>query len=114
MTHFIETTTKDGKKLRIEVEDTSKPSAGFTRDKPTDVSNEAVADAYTQVLDAISGVAAGLLDTVQNLETAPTTAAVDFAVKIDGEVGAMVAKSRDDAQFRVSLTWKQASDNEDE
>jgi hypothetical protein len=114
MTHFIETETKDGKILRIEVEDTSKPTTGFTRTKPTNVSTEAVVDAYTQVLDAIAGVATGVLETVQNLDATPSSAAIDFAIKINSEVGAMVAKSREDGQFRVSLTWKQPSPEDDD
>ena len=115
MTHYIETYTKDGSSIRIEVEDTSKPAPGFTRQSsPTDVSSEAVEDAYDQTLKTIRGCANGVIDALQNLETLPSTASFDFAIKIDAEAGAMVAKSRDEGQFKISLNWKQAETEKEE
>ncbi|GAB4424578.1 MAG: hypothetical protein Kow0031_03640 [Anaerolineae bacterium] len=108
MTHYIETKTKNGSVLKIEVEDTSKPSTGFARaTQPTNVSTEAAQSAYNDLLQAIEACAAGVVDTIQNMSATPSAASVDFAVKIDGEVGVMIARSREDAQFRVSLSWKQ-------
>jgi len=114
MTHYIETKTKDGTILRIEVEDTSKPAPGFTRaSAPTNLSTDAADEAFAHLLQAIQGMASDLIGTVQNLESAPSVTAVDFAIKIDAEVGALVARSRDDAQFRVSLTWKEPDSGTD-
>ena len=102
MTHYIETVTKDGSSVRIEVEDTSKPAPGFSRStSPTDLSSETAKEAYSQFLNAMRDCAAGLIDTVQSLDSLPGTASIDFAVKIDAEAGAMIAKSRDEGQFRV-------------
>ena len=115
MTHYIETHTKDGSPIRIEVEVTSKTGAGFTHQaSPADLSSDAVRDAYDQALNTIRGWANGLIDTIQHIDSLPNSAAVDFAVKIDPEAGAMIAKSRDEGQFRVSLSWKQPdSEKED-
>ena len=110
MVHYIETETSQGALIRIEVEDTSKPATGFTS-RPvssTNVSGDNAHEAYQQVLKTISGCADGIISTIQDLQTQPNTAAVDFAIKIDAEAGAMVAKTREDAQFRISLSWKQA------
>jgi hypothetical protein len=108
MTHFIETVTKDGAILRIEVESTAKTGVGFTRQaEPTDVSSEAVKDAYDQALNAIRNWANGVIDTLQGMDPLPSAATIDFALKIDAEIGPMVAKSRDEGQFRISLSWKQ-------
>jgi hypothetical protein len=108
MTHYIETQTKDGSTIRIEVTDTSKVGAGFTRPAtPTHISTEEAKDAYNQLLTTIKHCANGVIDTLQTLEALPSTASIDFAVKIDAEAGAMIARSREDAQFRVSLSWKQ-------
>lgn len=108
MTHYIETKTKDGSTIRIEVEDTSKAAPGFPRKTAaTDVSSEAAKDAYQQTLQTIRACADGLVETIQNLQALPNSASIDFAIKIDAEVGALIARSRDDAQFRVSLAWKQ-------
>jgi hypothetical protein len=116
MTHYIETHTKDGSPIRIEVEVSSKTGAGFTHQvSPTDVSSDSVRDAYDQTLNTIRGWANGLIDTLQNIDALPSSASVDFAIKIDPEAGAMIAKSRDEGQFRVSLSWKQPdSQKEDE
>ena len=110
MTQYIETFTEDGTAIRIEVEADSKlGGVGFARQTPSDdVSSDATKDAYDQTLNTIRSCANGVIDTIQNLPAPPSAASIDFAIKIDPEVGAMVAKSGADAQFKVSLSWKQA------
>jgi hypothetical protein len=49
----------------------------------------------------------GIIETLQGLNSLPNTASIDFAIKIDAEAGAMIAKSLGDAHFKVSLSWKQ-------
>jgi len=112
MTHYIETQAKDGSLIRIEVEDTSKTGVGFTpkQDRATDVSGETAQVAFDQSLKTISVCANGVIDTIQALDTLPSSASIEFAIKVDAEAGALVAKSREDAQFRVSLSWKQETD----
>ena len=113
MTHYIETQAKDGSLIRIEVEDTSKPVTGFTRkSETTNVSGEMAKDVYQHILQTIGGCATGIVDTVQNMPSLPSTASVDFAIKVDADAGPMIAKSRDEAQFRISLTWKQIEPEE--
>lgn len=114
MTHYIETQAADGSTIRIEVQDTSKPTTGFTRQTtPTNVSGDSAQETYAQVLQTIQGCANGVINTLQNLESLPSTASIDFAIKVDAEVGAMVARSREDGQFRVSLSWKQPGEEND-
>ena len=116
MAQYIETYTKDGTSIRIEVEsDTKLGGVGFARQAPSDdLSNEVTKNAYDQTLKTIRGCADGVIDTIQSLEALPSTASIDFAIKIDPEAGAMIAKSASDAQFRVSLSWKQPEpDKED-
>lgn len=115
MIHYIESYTENGSPIRIEVEDTSKPAAGFTRHtSPSDLSSDAVKDAYDQTLNVIKSCANGIIDTIQNLSAPPSAAAVEFSVKIDAEVGAMIAKARDEGQFKVSLSWKQSEPDKDD
>ena len=116
MAQYIETFTKDGTSIRIEVESDSKlGGVGFASQASRDnVSSEATKDAYDQTLNTIRGCANGVIDTIQNLETLPSTASIDFAIKIDPEAGAMIAKSGGDAQFKVSLSWKQAEPDKDQ
>ena len=116
MVHYIETYTKDGTAIRIEVESDSKlGGVGFARQAPSDdVSSKATKDAYDQTLKTIRGCADGVIETIQNLKASPSAASIDFAIKIDPEAGAMIAKSGSDAQFRVSLSWKQAKPDKEE
>lgn len=115
MTDYIETKTKDGTLLRIEVESLHKTGAGFTRAAVSaDEAGEAAQDAYKRILDTIRACANGVVDTMGELDAPPSAASIDFAIKIDAEAVAMVAKSAADAQFKVSLSWKQAETGQDE
>ena len=115
MTQYIETKTRDGATLRIEVEDINRPTPGFTRSSTsTNVSSEALDDAYDQLLSTIKGCAAGVVETIEGLEPSPSAAAIDFAIKIDAEAGTMIARSREDAQFRISLNWKQETPKDED
>lgn len=108
MVEYIETQTKEGATLKIEVESASKVAAGFTRStSPANVSHEGVKDAYDQTLQTVRLCANGMIATLQGLDTLPSAASVDFAIKIDAEAGAMIAKSLGDAHFKVSVSWKQ-------
>jgi len=114
MTQYIETFTENGSLIRIEVSDDTKPAPGFTRKAASNnVSTEAVKDAYDQTLQTIRGCANGVVETIQSLDSLPSSASIDFAIKIDAEVGAMIAKTKEDAQFRVSLSWKQEEPEKD-
>lgn len=108
MAEYIETQTKDGATVKIEVEAASKVAAGFTRPAAAaNVSHEGVKDAYEQTLQTVRVCANGMIETLQGLDTLPSAASIDFAIKIDAEAGAMIAKSLSDAHFKVSLSWKQ-------
>lgn len=113
MIHYIETQAKDGATLRIEVADTSRPTPGFTHSatSPTNVSNTDSANAFDQLLQTVRGCANGVVDTLQNMAETPSSAAVDFSIKVDAEAGVLVSKSRDEGQFKIALSWKQAEES---
>ena len=107
MADYVESLTKDGKKILIEVDTDGKGSAGFGRQSGTDGPTAGGADAYQQSLDTIRTCAADLIDTLQTLETPPKAASFDFGIKVDPKAGAMIAKSMGEGQFKVSLSWRQ-------
>ena len=74
----------------------------------TDATNDLTINAYEETLNTIRACANGMIDTLQSLEAVPSAASIDFALKIDAQAGAMIARSASDAQFKVSLSWKQA------
>lgn len=113
-TEYIETHTKDGTVIRIEVEAGSKTMTGFSSHLSHTDTAEATTEAYNETLNTIRACANGMIDTLQSLEALPSTASIDFALKIDAKAGAMIARSANDAQFKVSLSWKQAEAGEEE
>ena len=115
MTDYIETKAKDGTPVRIEVELSSKSGAGFSRTtSASDATSDTAKAAYNQALDTIRVCANGVIGTLQELEAAPNTASVSFGIKFDADAGAMVAKSMNEAQFKVSLSWKEVEPDSDE
>jgi hypothetical protein len=107
-TEYIETRTKDGTVIRIEVEAGSKTMTGFSAQHSPGDAAERRTEAYSETLNTIRACANGMIDTLQSLEALPSTASINFALKIDAKAGAMIARSDNDAQFKVSLSWKQA------
>ena len=107
MTDYVETQTNDGATIRIEVEPSSKIAAGFGRASASTEDANKSPNTYNQILSTIRACANGVIDTLQNLEALPNAASINFAIKVDAEAGPMIAKSMNDAQFKVALTWKQ-------
>ncbi len=106
MTNYIESQARDGTLIRIEVE-TQLKGVGFGR-QPASLGEEVSQNVYEQTLQTIQACANGMVDTLQNLKTRPNSASIEFAVKIDGDGGAMIAKSVNSAHFKVTLSWKEA------
>ena len=113
MIEYIETQANDGTPIRIEVEPSSKTTAGFARQAGSGAASEDQ-QAYQQMLTTIQSCANGVIGTIQNLEAQPDSASIDFAIKFDAQSGAMIAKSINEGQFKVSLSWKQAEPPGDE
>ncbi|HEX9926262.1 MAG TPA: CU044_2847 family protein [Anaerolineae bacterium] len=113
MADYIETKTKSGATIRIEV-GSERLGAGFGHQSSTKAgSGAAGTSVYDQTLETIRVCANDVIETLQNLEAPPSAASIDFAIKIDGEAGAMIAKSGTDAQFKVSLSWKQVEPDQE-
>jgi hypothetical protein len=109
MTDYVETRTKDGATIRIEVDSGGRGGTGFGRAAGSgDITSAATGDAYDKVLDTIRGCANGVIGTIQELDATPSAASINFAIKIDAEAGVLVAKRVDEAHFKISLSWKQA------
>ena len=112
-TDYIETKTKDGFTLLIEVSEDVKGAAGFGKPKGNSPSSQTIQGAYNQTLATIRACANGVIDTLQDLEAQPTKAAIEFGIKIDAKAGAMIAKSLGEGQFKVSLSWEQPEPDND-
>lgn len=113
-TEYIETKTKDGSTIRIEVEPGTKVKTGFGGQVDTDGATSEAAQAYNDTLNTIRACANGIVDTLQEMDTPPSAASVDFALKIDAKAGPLIAKSGSDVHFKISLNWSQPEPEQDE
>ncbi|MBN1218012.1 MAG: hypothetical protein JXM69_03700 [Anaerolineae bacterium] len=114
-TEYIETQTKDGSIIRIEVEDGSKGKTGFgAQVSETDAAKKIAKNAYEETLNTIRACANGMVDTLQGMAAPPNTASIEFALKIDAQAGPMIAESGSNTHFKVSLSWKQPEPEKEE
>jgi len=104
MTNYIETNIPNGEKIRIEVDPVVK-RAGFSQADSAQLDAD-LNQAYNQTLATIQACATGFINTLQTMETPPQNASVSFAIKVSAEAGVLIAKSPENAQFKVSLSWK--------
>ncbi len=111
MTDYIETHVGDDGKLLIEV-GSSTQGVGFGRAK-ADVSKEIQEtreQAFQGALETIRLTADSVLNTLRSLSERPDTARVDFGIKFEAEVGAMIARNTNEAQIRISFSWNTEKD----
>ena len=114
-TEYIETKTKDGSTIRIEVEPGTKTKTGFGGQIDSGaIDNQAAATAYEETLNTIRACASGIVDTLQAMDTPPKGASLEFAIKVDANAGPLIAKSGSDVHFKVSLNWQQPEPEQEE
>lgn len=113
MAEFIESKAgKDGKIL-VEVKNVG-GAVGFGAAKSKE--QEAHIDnAFNHALNTIRLAADSVLETLETLDDRkPDHVKIDFAIKIDGQAGAMLARADSgDAQLRVSLGWQHKPESAD-
>jgi len=113
-TEYIETKAKDGSIIRIEIEPGAKTKTGFGGQTDVPADNDAVANAYEEMLATIRTCANGMVDTLQSMDTPPKGASLEFALKIDAKAGPMIAKSGSNVHFKVSLNWHEPEPEKEE
>ena len=67
---------------------------------------EKVGKSLVETLSVIRPVAEAALSACGDLATVPETVEVEFALKFDVHIGAMIAHSSADGSMRIKLVWK--------
>ena len=67
---------------------------------------ETVGASLGDTLSIIRPVAEGALSACQGMTALPDTAEVEFALKFDARVGAVIAHSSTEGSLRIKLVWK--------
>jgi len=106
MTKLLEAKLDNGDIIRIEVESTALTGGIVEASRSEDITKKAN-DVLYAAMDTIKATSTLLVETVQGLNLVPDEIQIKFGVKIDFEAGAMVAKVGTEAQYDVTLIWKQ-------
>ncbi len=105
MQNYIESRVGNEGKILIEISN-SKNAVGFGPHQSGE-EKEKVDNAFNQALNTIRLAANGVLETLNALPKKPDHVKIDFAIKIDDNAQAMLAKANSsDSQLKVSLAWR--------
>ncbi|MEM9005049.1 MAG: CU044_2847 family protein [Cyanobacteria bacterium P01_F01_bin.86] len=63
------------------------------------------AKALGQAMGTVQALANRTTETIAKLPNPPSSFELDFGIKMDAEVGAIVSKSSGEANLRIKLTW---------
>jgi hypothetical protein len=63
---------------------------------------------FEQSLDTVRTVASALLAKVDELTDRPDELQIEFGIKLSGEIGAILASAKAEANYSVSMTWRRA------
>lgn len=92
-------------KLPILVELTSRSGVQKVALSPTDIVEKS-AKALESAMNTIHGMAQRITNTVDALVKKPSQVEVEFGIKLDGEVGALISKAGVEASLNVKLIWE--------
>lgn len=104
MPHLIEFPLEGGGSVVVEV---TEPVEGMI---PAATPGEVVAKAdqtFEAALDRVRPAAQAILRKLRSLEEPPDQVQVEFSIKMNLKAGAVVASAGAEANYKVTLTWKQ-------
>ena len=96
--------TDDGDIIYIEVADNDYIPDGLVAAGDDENDNK-----FTSAIKKIRPTANALLQQLTSLDAKPDKVSVEFAIKISGKVGAIIASTQTEANFKVTLTWQKGS-----
>ena len=90
----------------VVVESEEVASGGAMRGGGLAQMTEKVGKSLLDTLSVIRPVAEGALSACQELVASPETVEVEFALKFDARIGAVIAHSSSEGSLRIKLVWK--------
>ena len=106
MADVVEFELEDGSSVLIEAESlTSRPVTRGAR--PTELVSKAN-ETFEQALNRVGPTSAAIVERLSQLAQQPDEIEVEFGIKINAEVGAIIAKTSGEANFRIAVRWKRA------
>jgi hypothetical protein len=80
--------------------------AGAVRVGRADGVPEKAKQTFEQSLETVRTVAGALLAKVDELAERPDELQIEFGVKLSGEIGAILASAKAEANYSVTMTWR--------
>ncbi len=104
----------DGEKITMYIEMEAIPSAKSTYGNTRGVTEtakqviETSRDVFDDAMELVKSCAMRVMDSAKTMDdaTRPDEFELEFAIKFDSEVGAILAKMGSEAQLKVSMKWK--------
>lgn len=111
MTQLIEYTVEDGQKVILEIRDEYIGSGVQPASRGDGLLIKAE-QTFDQALESIRPAAISIIKKLKKLHEPPNEIELEFGINLNASVGAVVATTTLDANYKVTLRWKQTSANE--
>jgi hypothetical protein len=104
MVDLIEFELEDGSSVLIETESVS--TRPVTRGgRATELISKAD-ETFEQALGRVGPTSAAIVERFRSMAHQPDEIEIEFGIKINAEVGAIIAKTSGEANFRIVVRWK--------
>ena len=106
MKRLVEFPMEDGNKFLVEVDEPERGgrTARVGRDRKT---VEKAKQTFETALEKIKPTANAVISKLRELTYSPDQITVEFGLKLNAEAGAVLASAGVEANYKVTLTWKQ-------
>jgi hypothetical protein len=105
MKRLVEFPLENGDAILVEVE-TDEPEDVVPAARVDQVAERA-SQTFEVALEKVKPVASTIITKLRGLHDSPDEIAVEFGIKLNAKAGAVIAAAGVEANFKVTLTWKQ-------
>jgi Trypsin-co-occurring domain 1 len=112
MTRLVEFPLQTGGVVVVEVDEPPKDDETVVRrgigqrGRPAEVASRA-GETLEAAIERIQPAASAMVERLRNTADVPEEIEIEFGIRLSAEVGAIVAHTAAEANFRITLRWKQ-------
>lgn len=108
MKRYIEFPLETGGTIVVEVDDEISDAGAGPASRHGEMMEKAT-HTFEAAIERIRPVAMTIVTKLRDIGDSPDEIAVEFGIKLNGTLGAFVASSEVEANYKVTLTWKSKS-----
>ncbi len=106
MRQLIEFPLEDGGSILVEI-DAPEPKSGIVQASSGGKLVTKASDTFANAMKIVQPAASSIIEKLRDLGDPPDEISVEFGLKLTAEAGAYVASVGTEANYKVSLIWKQ-------